>query len=139
MVSGPFDFGSGGSIFEWELDPSANASGSGRGVGYDAMNASSFTGSNAVFQIILTGGQTFAAPFWDSNQTWANIFSPGAALATIFNGGFGGNVPVSGIVAGRGSFSFSSSSLEWSAVPEPSSALAGILLALGLLRRRRAS
>jgi len=41
-------------------------------------------------------------------------------------------------VAGRGYFAFSgTSALSWTAVPEPTSALAGILLVAGLLRRRR--
>jgi uncharacterized protein (TIGR03382 family) len=43
-----------------------------------------------------------------------------------------------GVVAGRGSFSFNGSTdLTWSAVPEPSSALVGLLVSAGLLRRRR--
>jgi hypothetical protein len=36
-----------------------------------------------------------------------------------------------------GSFSVSGNSLTWSAVPEPSNLLAGILAASALLRRRR--
>jgi hypothetical protein len=37
----------------------------------------------------------------------------------------------------NGSFSFTGSTLTWTAVPEPTSALAGLLIAAGLLRRRR--
>jgi uncharacterized protein (TIGR03382 family) len=37
-----------------------------------------------------------------------------------------------------GSFSISGSTLTWTAVPEPTSALAGLLITAGLLRRRRA-
>ena len=46
-----------------------------------------------------------------------------------------------GNVAGHGYYTLggtSGNTLTWSAVPEPSSALAGMLLAAGLLRRRRA-
>ena len=44
-----------------------------------------------------------------------------------------------GTVDGQGYFSLSgTSSLSWTAVPEPTSALAGLLITAGLLRRRRA-
>ena len=39
--------------------------------------------------------------------------------------------------AGQGAFTMSGSSLTWTAVPEPSGALAGLLVAAGLLRPRR--
>ena len=38
---------------------------------------------------------------------------------------------------GMGSFTINGSSLTWTAVPEPTSALAGLLLTTGLLCRRR--
>jgi hypothetical protein len=37
----------------------------------------------------------------------------------------------------EGYFSISGGTLKWTAVPEPTSALAGLLLGGGLLRRRR--
>lgn len=37
-----------------------------------------------------------------------------------------------------GSFTLNSDSLQFTAIPEPASAVVGILLGLGLLRRRRA-
>ena len=40
-------------------------------------------------------------------------------------------------VSTQGSFAINGSSLTWTAVPEPSSALAGLLVGAGLLRRRR--
>ena len=44
-----------------------------------------------------------------------------------------------GNVGTEGYFTFSgTSTLNWTAVPEPTSALAGILITAGLLRRRRA-
>ena len=41
------------------------------------------------------------------------------------------------LVTGQGQFSFTSNTLNWTAVPEPTSALAGLLITAGLLRRRR--
>jgi hypothetical protein len=40
-------------------------------------------------------------------------------------------------VSSYGSFTFTGTTLTWNAVPEPTSALAGLLLAAGLLRRHR--
>ncbi|MEI6606294.1 MAG: hypothetical protein WCP35_13365, partial [Verrucomicrobiota bacterium] len=60
---------------------------------------------------------------------WASIF-------TSFDGTNG--IDSTGHVAGQGYYTTSGNSLTWSAVPEPSSTLAGLLLAAGLLRRRRA-
>ena len=42
-----------------------------------------------------------------------------------------------GTPTSQGSFTISGSSLTWTAVPEPSGVLAGMLLGAGLLRRRR--
>lgn len=39
--------------------------------------------------------------------------------------------------ATQGAFTFSGTDLKWTAVPEPASGLAGVLLGAGLLRRRR--
>jgi MYXO-CTERM domain-containing protein len=42
-----------------------------------------------------------------------------------------------GGVSSYGTFTITGSTLNWTAVPEPTSALAGLLLGAGLLRRRR--
>lgn len=132
-----------GSIFEWDLNGNTTSN---RGVagGFDAVDGSgalsvdgtAVTGS--IFKIVLGTGVILTDPFWstpNTTQTWNNIFSGFSGLT----GGFDtSNLQVVGqSVSGIGSFSVTGTSLTWSAVPEPSSALAGLLLGAGLLRRRR--
>jgi autotransporter-associated beta strand protein len=151
-----------GSIFAWDLgaspaetaitkDGELNVTGSNRGTAYDAVNTASLSGSEAIFRVVLNGSQTFADSFWNQTRTWTDIFrsadhangSPETSsldIASIFTGGFQfynasgsiGNTNTQGF-----GFTVSGSSLTWSAVPEPTSALAGVLLGAGLLRRRR--
>ena len=87
------------------------------------------------------------ATFWDTAQSWTNIYSTDGTAGTAFtdwanifsstvsvvNSGF---TPITSV---DGSFTLTGSNLSWSAVPEPSSAQAGLLLAAGLLRRRRSA
>ena len=67
-------------------------------------------------------------------QTWdiATIF--GKSFTT---GAFSPTVQTSTDVSPYGSFTISGTSLTWTAVPEPTSALVGLLITAGLLRRRR--
>ena len=136
-INGDLDLNS-GSIFEWDLTASTNAAGD-RGTLYDGVDVKgALTGSGAVFKVVL-GSYLFSDPFWSSTRTWSNIISAGSGntLESIF-GSFGGVwVASSGFVAGEGTFRFSDNTLEWDALPEPSTALAGLLLGAGLLRRRR--
>jgi autotransporter-associated beta strand protein len=131
-----------GSIFAWDLEATTTDPGVVTNSGsYDQVVVSGdLTGSGAVFQIIL-GTNTFSDAFWNTDKTWTNIFTASNSfdLATIFTTFSGIDVGFSGIVtAGRGgSFALSGNTLSWSAVPEPTSALVGILLGAGLLRRRR--
>ena len=131
-----------GSIFEWDLnaatsDPGAFASNQGT---YDQVAVSgNLTGENPVFQIVL-GSNSFSDAFWNTSKTWSDIFTADNSfdLATIFTSFDGSGVDASGLVAGRGTFSFTGgNTLTWSALPEPSSLLAGLLLGAGLLSRRR--
>ena len=133
------------SIFEWELNGNTNSSGDrGAAGGYDAVDV---TGSLAIdgtaatgtiFKIVLGSGVT-ADPFWTNPlvpRTWSDIFSY-TSLVGSFNTS---NIQVTGSGAsaiGGGSFSISGTALTWTPVPEPSTALAGLLLGAGLLRRRR--
>ena len=132
-----------GSIFEWEL--ASDPSGTTRGTDYDAVNvAGTLGGSDAIFRVVLNGTQDFSGAFWDSTHTWSDIFkaSDGGAnlnFASIFSSvqywnSATGNL---GTPTNQGTFTISGSSLTWTAVPEPTAALAGILLGAGLLRRRR--
>jgi autotransporter-associated beta strand protein len=134
-----------GSIFEWDLSA---ASTSDPGVvsnaltgTYDKVVASgAVTGGSAVFKIVLAGN-SFTDAFWNTNKSWTDIFGTGSgstALASIFTtfsptGGLASN----GVVTGQGQFSFTGNTLNWTAVPEPTSALVGVLIGAGLLRRRR--
>ena len=140
-----------GSFYSWEIDRNSAQT---RGIGYDAVNVSGTlagldgadanTTTDAIFRIVI-GDSDFSNSFWNTPKTWTDIFTgaDGSTAkvdwASIFGGGFqfyntGGNAiaaPVSG------NFTLTGNSLTWSAVPEPTSALAGLLLAAGLMRRRR--
>ncbi len=143
-----------GSIFAWDIDRTGNQAL--RGNGYDGVNVSGTLAGldggdenstfDAVFRVVI-GDADFSNAFWEDGHTWSDIFTSNGSTAianwtSIFGGGIktftGGGVEITD-TATYGSFSFSpgTNSLSWSAVPEPSSALAGLLLASGLLRRRR--
>jgi autotransporter-associated beta strand protein len=143
-VAGTTTFDS-GSIFEWELDTAQANPTTNRGVAYDGVNTTSLAGSGAIFKILLTGTQDFSDyAFWSQTRSWTDIFKSADGVTTltdwasVFSGGFqysynGKTVePTS-----SGSFTLTGSSLTWSAVPEPTNALAGLLAAGMLLRRRR--
>jgi len=126
-----------GSIFSWDINST--------GTSYDKLITSGLVDGDgaggSVLQIVV-GDTTFGNAFWNINQTWTDIFttngtSPIANWANIFTDISLVNSSLNPITTGRGSFSVSGNTLTWNAVPEPSSALAGILLGLGLLRRRR--
>ena len=135
------------SIFEWDLNaPNTDQAGANQG-SYDQVinnNGTAMSGTS-VFNVVLGTGDSFGDAFWDTNKTWTNVFS-GTGLATdlsaIFTSFSGSGIVDTvgvGVVAGQGSFSFNgSTALTWTAVPEPTSALAGLLITAGLLRRRRA-
>lgn len=131
---------SSGSIFEWDIDVS------GVSETHDNIVANSLTGSAAIFKIVLGTGDSFTDAFWNSTRNWSatELFganNANANLASIFSGAN----PSFSTNPTEGSFSFTESTpgsgtmnqLTWSAVPEPTSALAGLLLGAGLLRRRR--
>ena len=130
-----------GSIFSWDLDTTL----SGRGTAYDGVNTTAVSGSGAIFQVVLQGAQSFGDAFWTSAHTWSDIFTTDGTtpvssdLAAVFSTfTYANGSGVLGTPSAIGSFSLTGSSLSWSAVPEPTSALAGLLLGAGLLRRRRA-
>jgi autotransporter-associated beta strand protein len=145
-----------GSIFEWDIvqadttDPGASPAAGGVNAGsYDQVllsgAAGSLQGSSAIFKVVLGAGKSFTDAFWDTDKSWNNVFSgtgtSGASLASIFSTFSGAGVASNGTVGTEGQFTFNGgTSLTWnafSAVPEPTSAIAGLLLGAGLLRRRR--
>ena len=139
--SGDLTTGS-GSIFEWKL--AATPAETGRGTSYDAVNvAGTLGGSGAIFRVVLDGAQNFSESFWDSNRTWTDIFMTADAGSSVtFASNFSSvqyynSTGSLGPPTSQGAFTISGSSLTWTAVPEPTTALAGILLGAGMLRRRR--
>jgi hypothetical protein len=136
-----------GSIFEWDLDLSQAPVETNRGVACDGVNVGgTLCGTDVIFKIVLTGTQDFTDSFWGvagTTRTWTNIFTgsdgstPIANWASIFGGGFQYSYNGETIAPVQGFFTVSGNSLSWTAVPEPSNAVVGLLVAAGLLRRRR--
>jgi autotransporter-associated beta strand protein len=134
-----------GSILEWNLTADTESTIGTRGINYDAVNTAALatSGSGAIFRVVLNGSQTFSESFWEADRTWTDIFTNVAGttsldIASIFSSVQTYNASGSTTPA-TGSFAISGSSLTWtySAVPEVSNLLAGLLLGAGLLRRRR--
>jgi len=127
------------SIFSWDINANGTA--------YDKVITTGVTDGGsvggAVFRIVAANA-AFNDPFWASNQSWTNIFTTdGSAAISNWANTFGSAVSVvnssfNSITPAGGSFTLSGSTLSWNAVPEPTSALAGLLVGAGLLRRRRA-
>jgi autotransporter-associated beta strand protein len=130
-----------GSIFEWDV---TNATSFDKVTG---QSGKSLSGTGAVFTIITSTAYTDA--FWNTNRQWTGIFSgfgtsddwdniftsiAGDQITWTDNKGVVGNINPGG---DGGYFTINGTSLTWTAIPEPSTALAGLLLTAGLLRRRR--
>jgi fibronectin-binding autotransporter adhesin len=127
-----------GSIFDWELNADTADTGSSNQGTYDKVIANGNVTGTSVFTIAL-GTNAFTDGFWNTNKSWTDIFTGSGSfdLSTLFTTFGGTSVASNGLVTGQGQFSFTSNTLNWTAVPEPTSALAGLLLTAGLLRRRR--
>ncbi|MEO5714703.1 MAG: autotransporter-associated beta strand repeat-containing protein [Luteolibacter sp.] len=141
------------SIFSWEMDRTQAQT---RGTGYDGVNVTGSLGGadgadlnttfDAVFRIVI-GDSDFSNAFWTTDRSWSDIFTAANGTTaktdwtTIFGGGFQYYKTDGTTLAAptNGSFTMSGSILSWSAVPEPSSAMAGLLIAAGLFRRSRRS
>lgn len=125
-----------GSIFNWDLNANSTAS------GFDTVSAGGAVtaGTTSIFNVVL--GTTALAGITDNGNTfWNTPFnSQSWSMASIFGQAISGSfesVTTSTDVSAKGQFTITGSNLTWTAVPEPTSALAGILLGAGLLRRRR--
>ena len=128
-----------GSIFTWDISESSTSS------GFDTIsgNNSVTANSESVFHVIFSGDAL--AELQDTNNAFWNTpnVSQNWSMASIFGTGFDASSSFSNVttnvteLADFGSFSINGTNLTWTAIPEPSTALAGILLAAGILRRRR--
>ncbi len=126
------------SIFEWDVTDTST---------YDKVVGSTgkaLGGSGAKFNI--TTATAYSDTFWNSNRNWSDVFSVfGTGLsnwAGVFSEINGGGVVWNsgthrGEVGPEGYVTLRGSPVNWTAVPEPTSALAGLLLTAGLVRRRR--
>ena len=138
---------SGGSIFQWDLN--ASTSDTRVGESYDKVVANGAVTGTSIFKIVL-GTNAFTDAFWSTNKTWTDIFTGTGSytLKDIFTSFSGTGIGIGGTVQGQGynglfTFQNGTNTLTWSptgaydVVPEPGNVLAGLLLAAGLLRRRR--
>jgi autotransporter-associated beta strand protein len=128
-----------GSIFEWELNSNTIA---GRGTAFDGVdvtNTNVTIEAGAIFKLVMLPGVDFNNVFWNIDRKW-QVF--GTGLSGI---SFGTNFTIDASGANYtpyhpyGSFAYDNTvgTLNWTAVPEPTSALAGLLVGAGLLRRKR--
>ena len=128
-----------GSIFEWDINANKSGATGTAGTDFDKVSVTgNITVDNAaIFKVVFGTGVSMADAFWSTpyvTQTWdiATIFGKG-----FTSGAFAPTVQTSTDVSSYGSFTINGTSLTWTAVPEPTTALAGLLLTAGLLRRRR--
>jgi autotransporter-associated beta strand protein len=136
-----------GSIFEWDINANDTATGFDTLVVAGALNGST-DGDTSIFRVVFgttakDGVNDSGNAFWNTAAT-SRDWSMSSIFGKNFTTGLFTTVETydsNGIfdVSAKGSFTISGSSLTWTAVPEPTSALAGLLIGAGLLRRRRSA
>ena len=127
-VTGDLSYGS-TSLFEWDINTGTTT--------YDkvALSGSLTVDSNAVFKVVSS--TAFSDPFWSTTKTWSDIFGGNNLDFDVSKFLYVANGSTISAPSTYGAFTITGSTLTWSAVPSPTSALAGLLIGAGLLRRRR--
>ena len=125
-----------GSSFMWQLGSQTTSATFDT---VDVAGALNISGGNIFY--VLVSGLNLSDSFWSTTRTW-DIFDAGAGTSGNFSRFYlfdANNLFILQDYSNYGRFSFipSTGSLQWSAIPEPTNALAGLLIAAGLLRRRR--
>ncbi len=127
-----------GSTFSWDL---GSLTTTGAGTSFDSVVVTgALAVNNAKFQINLTNLNLNNA-FWQTDKSW-NVFSATSGTGNfyefvLYDTAASTTAPVDYSDYGSFSFNAATGSLNWTAVPEPTNALAGLLVAAGLMRRRR--
>jgi autotransporter-associated beta strand protein len=129
------------SIFNWDLNDNSTTAGFDKVATSGSVAVSNLgtvfnviLGTTALAGILDSGNGFWNAPHGTQSWSMTSIFGQALHPSSQF-----ASVATSQDVSSYGSFTINGSSLTWTAVPEPTSALAGILLGAGLLRRRRAA
>ena len=134
-----------GSVFEWDIDANSVASGFDTVAVTGSLNGTT-GGDTSVFRVVF--GTTAKAGIEDSGNAFWNtpygtqVWSMTSLFGQNFTSGMFTSVETFDAdgafdVSAMGTFTITDTSLTWAAVPEPSSAMAGLLIGAGLLRRRR--
>ena len=142
--SGDLTYGN-GSIFEWDINDNSTSTGFDKVTVGGSLNGS--TGlETSIFRVVFgttakTGIEDSGNAFWNTAST-SRAWSMTSLFGKDFTSGMFTDVETydaGGVydVSAKGTFTITGTSLTWTAVPEPTSALAGLLITAGLLRRRR--
>lgn len=121
------------SIFDWDLNANSTSN------GFDTLSASgniAVGATGTIFQIVLGNSVDLNNAFWSTPYA-TRVWNLTSIFGKAFSSGSFASVRTSEDISPYGSFSITASTLTWTAVPEPDGAVGLLLLAAGLMRRRR--